>query len=158
MCPPLARPTNSTDNRYLWPYAQTNAPPTHTLETKGMPSKETAGLGGSGRWCLFVKCWVFVGVDVPDPPSLSMCLACLGVCGHRGCRRWVGGAGGGGRRGGGGGGGGGRGGVPVFGYRHPLGPSVRLWARFGLTFYYVWSAPAPLGFCAGGSCPFDGRT
>ena len=37
----------------------------------------------------------------------------------------------------------------MFGYRHPLGPSVRLWVRFDLTYYDVWSAPAPLGFVQG---------
>ena len=31
----------------------------------------------------------------------------------------------------------------------PWVPSVRLWVRFDLTYYYVWSAPAPLGFVQG---------
>jgi hypothetical protein len=46
----------------------------------------------------------------------------------------------------------------VLGRRHPLGSLRPFVVRFDLTYYDVWSAPAPLGFCAGGGCPFDGRT
>ena len=48
--------------------------------------------------------------------------------------------------------------VFVLGYRHPLGSLRPFVVRFDLTYYDVWSAPAPLGFCAGGSSPSDGRT
>ena len=43
-------------------------------------------------------------------------------------------------------------------YRHPLGSLRPFVARFRLTYYDGWSAPAPLGFFAGGSGPSDGRT
>ena len=36
-----------------------------------------------------------------------------------------------------------------FGYRHPLGSLRPFVARFRLTYYRVWSAPAPLGFVQG---------
>ena len=42
--------------------------------------------------------------------------------------------------------------------RHPLGSLRPFVARFRLTYYDVWSAPAPLGFFAGGIGPSDGRT
>ena len=37
----------------------------------------------------------------------------------------------------------------VFGYRHPLGSLRPFVARFRLTYYDVWSAPAPLGCVQG---------
>ena len=37
----------------------------------------------------------------------------------------------------------------VLGYRHPLGSLRPFVARFRLTYYRVWSAPAPLGFVQG---------
>ena len=37
----------------------------------------------------------------------------------------------------------------VFGFRHPLGSLRPFVARFRLTYYRVWSAPAPLGFVQG---------
>ena len=52
-----------------------------------------------------------------------MCLACWVVCGHR---KGL-----------------------VFGFRHPLGSLRPFVARFRLTYYRVWSAPAPLGFVQG---------
>ena len=52
-----------------------------------------------------------------------MCLACWVVCGHR---KGL-----------------------VFGVRHPLGSLRPFVARFRLTYYRVWSAPAPLGFVQG---------
>jgi hypothetical protein len=52
-----------------------------------------------------------------------VCLACLGGLGHR---KGL-----------------------VFGFRHPLGSLRPFVARFRLTYYDVWSAPAPLGFVQG---------
>ena len=63
------------------------------------------------------------GVDVPDPHLHSMCQAKLAGRGHRmGVILW---------------------------YRHPLGSLRPFVARFRLTYYRVWSAPAPLGFVQG---------
>ena len=63
------------------------------------------------------------GVDVPDPPLHSMCQVCLALRGHRN-------------------------GLNLR-YRHPLGSLRPFVARFRLTYYDVWSAPAPLGFVQG---------
>ena len=60
---------------------------------------------------------------MPEGVSYTMCQACLALRGHRvGLILW---------------------------YRHPLGSLRPFVARFRLTYYRVWSAPAPLGFVQG---------
>ena len=62
-------------------------------------------------------------MDVPEAPFYIICQAKLAGRGHR-----MG---------------------LILGYRHPLGSLRPFVARCRLTYYDVWSAPAPLGFVQG---------